>query len=106
MDNQFQIEMIEGDDYVLKLSGDLSAWGAHNFWSKMKDLLEGAVIKENQVLVDFGDLTYIHSSGIGALLQLLAYCRDKSIPIRFVNIHGSVERIFTLANVIDIFPIE
>ena len=97
--------MIEDDDFVLKLSGDLSTWGAQRFWNEMKDMLEKRDSEKKPVVVDFADLIYIHSSGIGSLLQLLEYCRNNNIPITFRNIHGSVERIFTLANVIDLFPL-
>ncbi|GEM_PF-2173926 len=105
MYDSFYIELIEGDDFVLKLSGDLNAWSAQRFWNQMKDMLDTIESEEKAVFIDFADLTYIHSSGIGALLQLLEYCRNNNIPIKFRNIQGAVERIFNLANVTDLFPL-
>jgi anti-sigma B factor antagonist len=58
-----------------------------------------------RILLNFQDVTYIDSSGIGALLNIFKETKKRSIKMFFINIHGSVKKVIELTKLDDYFPI-
>ena len=58
-----------------------------------------------RIILNFQDVTYIDSSGIGALLNIYKETKKRNIRMFFVNIHGSVKKVIELTKLDDYFPI-
>jgi len=59
----------------------------------------------SKIILNFQDVTYIDSSGIGALLNIYKETKKRNINMFFVNIHGSVKKVIELTKLDDYFPI-
>lgn len=58
-----------------------------------------------KIILNFQDVTYIDSSGIGALLNIYKETKKRNINMFFINIHGSVKKVIELTKLDDYFPI-
>ena len=89
---------------VIKLSGNLNATTSQDFRQKITDILEsGAKI----VLVDFKDVTFMDSSGLGALVLAFKTLRAADTKLALCSINEQVRILFELTNmdkVFEIFP--
>ncbi|MHC5674882.1 STAS domain-containing protein [Nostoc sp.] len=89
---------------VIKLSGNLNATSAQEFRQNITDILEiGAKI----VLVDFKDVTFMDSSGLGALVLAFKTLRAVDTKLVLCSINEQVRILFELTNmdkVFEIFP--
>ncbi|MEH2288756.1 STAS domain-containing protein [Nostoc sp.] len=89
---------------VIKLSGNLNATTSQDFRQKITDILEnGAKI----VLVDFKDVTFMDSSGLGALVLAFKTLRAADTKLVLCSINEQVRILFELTNmdkVFEIFP--
>ncbi|MHC5610415.1 MAG: STAS domain-containing protein [Nostoc sp.] len=89
---------------IIKLSGNLNATSAQEFRQNITDILEiGAKI----VLVDFKDVTFMDSSGLGALVLAFKTLRAVDTKLVLCSINEQVRILFELTNmdkVFEIFP--
>ncbi|MEH2025864.1 STAS domain-containing protein [Nostoc sp.] len=89
---------------VIKLSGNLNATTSQDFRQNITEILEsGAKI----VLVDFKDVTFMDSSGLGALVLAFKTLRAADIKLALCSINEQVRILFELTNmdkVFEIFP--
>ncbi len=89
---------------VIKLSGNLNATSAQEFRQNITDILE---IGTKIVLVDFKDVTFMDSSGLGALVLAFKTLRAADTKLVLCSINEQVRILFELTNmdkVFEIFP--
>lgn len=89
---------------VIKLKGNLNATTSQEFRQNITDILvNGAKI----VLVDFQDVTFMDSSGLGALVLAFKSLRAADTQLVLCSINEQVRILFELTNmdkVFEIFP--
>ncbi|MEH2196288.1 MAG: STAS domain-containing protein [Nostoc sp.] len=89
---------------VIKLKGNLNATTSQEFRQNITEILEiGAKI----VLVDFKDVTFMDSSGLGALVLAFKTLRAADTKLVLCSINEQVRILFELTNmdkVFEIFP--
>ncbi|MEH2244011.1 STAS domain-containing protein [Nostoc sp.] len=89
---------------VIKLRGNLNATTSQEFRQNITDILiNGAKI----VLVDFQDVTFMDSSGLGALVLAFKTLRAADTQLVLCSINEQVRILFELTNmdkVFEIFP--
>ena len=89
---------------VIKLTGNLNATTSQDFRQNITNILEtGAKI----VLVDFKDVTFMDSSGLGALVLAFKTLRAADSKLVICSISEQVRILFELTNmdkVFEIFP--
>jgi anti-anti-sigma factor len=54
------------------------------------------------VYVDFSEVPYLDSSGIGALIRIIQLSKTKKINLKFRGIAGTVRKVLRLSNVLSI----
>jgi anti-anti-sigma factor len=92
---QFEITPLSWD-YGLRVSGELDLMSARELASALAEL-----DREEEIVLDLGELTFIDSMGMYALLS---YARtfDRSRPLVVANPPPAVLRLFELASVKDV----
>ncbi|MDZ7969653.1 MAG: STAS domain-containing protein [Nostoc sp. DedSLP03] len=89
---------------VIKLSGNLNSTNSQEFRQNITQFIEnGAKI----VLVDFQDVTFMDSSGLGALVLAFKTLKAADIKLVLCSINEQVRILFELTNmdkVFEIFP--
>ncbi|MEH1792280.1 MULTISPECIES: STAS domain-containing protein [unclassified Nostoc] len=89
---------------VIKLNGNLNATTSQEFRQNITDVLEGGA---RIVLVDFKDVTFMDSSGLGALVLAFKTLRAADTKLVLCSINEQVRILFELTNmdkVFEIFP--
>ncbi|MBD2415367.1 MAG: STAS domain-containing protein [Desmonostoc geniculatum HA4340-LM1] len=87
---------------VIKLSGNLNATTSQEFRQSITKIIEVGV---KFVLLDFQDVTFMDSSGLGALVLAFKTLRAADIKLVICSINEQVRILFELTNMDKIFEI-
>ena len=93
---------ISGANAAVKLSGQLTFPDAKKF-KEIIDLANNDTIKS--IGLDFVDITFIDSSGLGMLLLLRDECKIHSKSLIIHSPQGQVDKIFRISKFYDLFTI-
>ena len=88
--------------YILDINGELDFLNSFKF----KDLIN-SIIQENvnNVIIDFQNLSFIDSSGIGALINTSFKFDSPDKSLWLVNFHGQAEKTINLTRLNEYFSI-
>ncbi len=103
--SQFEIgapQIVQDGARLFKLSGDLDTKGA----LVIEDLIE-QLIEDNwmKVILDFNEVAFVSSAGVGVLLGLVSTIREKGGEVYFTNLSPKVRSVFGLLNLDDYFKV-
>jgi anti-anti-sigma factor len=56
-------------------------------------------------VIDIAGVTKLDTSGIAALLEVLALARQKSVKLRLVGVHGQPSMLVELTNLAEVFSV-
>lgn len=87
---------------VIKLCGILSHVQAKQFRQEISDLVEAGAI---EILVDFEQVTFMDSSGLGALVSVLKTIRAANGSLSLCSLRQEVKMLLELADVAQFFAI-
>lgn len=87
---------------VVEIEGEIDLFHANKLKQFVTELLENNV---NRVILNMQAVTYIDSSGIGALLHIFSEAKKRKRYMFFSNIHGSVKKVIELTKLTGYFPI-
>ncbi|MFN6562132.1 MAG: STAS domain-containing protein [Nostoc sp. ChiSLP01] len=87
---------------VIKLSGSLNSTTSQEFRQNITKIIEVGV---KTVLLDFQDVTFMDSSGLGALVLAFKTLRAADIQLVICSINEQVRILFELTNMDKIFEI-
>lgn len=93
---------ISGSLASVKLSGQLTFVEAKKF-KEILDIANNEKIKS--ITVDFFNITFIDSSGMGMLLLLRDECKKNAIALSLSSPQGQVEKIFRISKFYELFTI-
>lgn len=88
---------------VVAVEGDIDLYSApdlHRSWLEHASHAGAA-----PWVIDLSKASYLDSSGIGVLMQILADSRDKKIPFRLCNVHGMIDKLLRLSRMNAVLPI-
>ncbi|MBM9546765.1 STAS domain-containing protein [Leptospira sp. 201903074] len=100
---QYEIKR-ENEKAIVLLNGSLSLRDSPQFRTDLKALIETPEIQE--LVLDFKNLSYLDSSGIGILLHSYSWTKEKKKEVRIIHLSAEVRTIFTVANLLDIFQLK
>ncbi len=99
-----KIEIKKNKNYdVLKIEGAVMMGDSKEIFVKAleKELME----KAKCVLIDFSDVNYIDSNGIGELVGYIEKFRELGSQLAMINPSKRIIELFKLTQLIDVFPI-
>ncbi len=91
-----------GDIVILDISGEIDLYNA----PEIKDII-GSLIdqKKYNVIINLKEVTYIDSSGIGALISSLSNLKKYQGGLKIINVFASVKKVFELTKLTSFFDI-
>ena len=101
-----KINMQESEDlkyWILQPEGDLDAFSSPLFQEKV---LSQFVRDKKNIHLDGERLTYIDSTGLGALIGIYKKLKDENCNLILKNINSTVKKLFTITELDQIFTIE
>lgn len=87
---------------VIKPCGILGQTQAKQFRQEVSDLLDAGVI---EILIDFGQVTFMDSAGLGALINVLKTVRAADRVLSLCSLRQEVKMLLELADVVQFFTI-
>jgi Ca-activated chloride channel family protein len=84
----------------MPLSGQLDLYRCPDLKAEIKRHIDNGY---RYLVFDLTDLTYIDSSGIGALIQVSNWMKKRGGVMILVNTQGSVEKIFQMSKLDEFF---
>jgi len=95
-------EKIENGSYLITLHGYLDTSGSLLMEDLLNNLLQRNIKK---VVLDFIDVSFISSAGVGILIGMVSSIREEGGEIKFKNITPKIRSVFRLLNLEDFFDI-
>lgn len=92
---------IEQEHYEMKLSGEVDIYTV----DQLKDAIDNNMRQDfKNIVFDFGDLGYIDSTGIGALIGIKG--KYKGTDVKIINLRSNIKRLFEITGIMKIFSVE
>jgi len=87
---------------LVSLAGELDEHSAEYARVKLDKLFAESDFK--QIVIDFKELAFMDSSGVGMLIGRYKKMADKKVPIYLANPNNQMERIFKMSGLYKIMP--
>lgn len=99
-----QIEVKEEKDKVtlIEISGEIDLYNAPDIKENIQKLVEAQKFK---IVLDMQGVSYIDSSGIGAMISALSGLKRHKGGLKLANLHGPVKKVFELTKLNSFFEI-
>jgi anti-anti-sigma factor len=98
-----QRQQLADERSVLRLSGELDLYAVSSFQQEWQAVLADGC---RELFVDLGDLQFIDSAGLAALLILYRDALARSCSLVLVDELGRQERLFALTHLESILPLQ
>lgn len=86
------------DEIIVRFSGEIDMLSIKS----MKDSLFELSDKKKNIIIDFKNLDYLDSTGIGILLTLNRMQQDNDCTLKLTNVPEKIENILRLSSLNDI----
>ena len=86
---------------VVRAAGDIDIAAAEEFLEVVRDVLSRCTAVE----IDLGHVTFIDSSGLGALVRLRKEADANEISLCLTNVSAATDRLLRLTGLIEFFDI-
>jgi anti-anti-sigma factor len=90
-----------GDKLVLRVAGRIDAENAAAFESQCESCIAEGFTR---IVMDLGDLTYVSSLGLGAIVRVAKQLRDQGGEVRICCLTGLVRQLFEITRLNHVFP--
>ncbi len=92
----------KGEVVILDISGEIDLYNA----PEIKDIVNKLIDqKKYNVIINLKEVTYIDSSGIGALISSLSNLKKYQGGLKIINVFASVKKVFELTKLTSFFEI-
>ena len=92
----------KGEVVILDISGEIDLYNAPEIKDIVNKLIEQ---KKYNVIINLKEVTYIDSSGIGALISSLSNLKKYQGGLKIINVFASVKKVFELTKLTSFFEI-
>ena len=92
----------KGEIVILDISGEIDLYNAPEIKDIINKLIEQ---KKYNVIINLKEVTYIDSSGIGALISSLSNLKKYQGGLKIINVFASVKKVFELTKLTSFFEI-
>ncbi|MDY6934054.1 MAG: STAS domain-containing protein [Spirochaetota bacterium] len=92
----------KGDIVILNIFGEIDLYNA----PEIKDIINKLIQEQKyNVIIDLAKVSYIDSSGIGALISSLSNLKKYQGGLKIINVYASVRKVFELTKLTSFFEI-
>ena len=94
----------ETDDFtVVEVNGEVDIYTTKDFKKQLYNIIENS---NKNIKIDFKNLTYIDSSGLGILVGALKKLKKDNRELFLMNLKSNILKLFSITNLDKVFIIE
>ena len=86
-------------ELVVVVRGDLDLYASVAFANEMMNQFQAGATR---IVLDLGDVRYLDSSGVGALIRLLQKARSLGGELRVARLSGTPLRVLEMSNILSL----
>ncbi|MBV6622133.1 MAG: anti-sigma factor antagonist [Rivularia sp. (in: Bacteria)] len=105
IEGNFPVKLLSEDTVRVQVSPRLSVLEALNFKQICEELI-AANPTPKKIIIDFGQTSFMDSSGLGALVSNFKTAQEKGIKLVLQNVTPQVMAVLNLTGLVDVFTIE
>jgi len=90
---------VEAGETVVVCRGRLAAGATERFRCEMK----GHAASAKRLVLDLGEVTFMDSSGLGAVMAVYVSARSSGCELRIINLTKQVRELFRMTRVLTLF---
>ena len=102
MDIQY-LENSSMKSLLAKISGDCDMYSAQEFYKGISAKIESGY---HNLFLDFSDVIYLDSSGVGVIIKIIRQSKDKKINLKFRGITGTPRKVLKMSNILNLITEE
>lgn len=87
---------------ILDIQGEIDLYNAPEIKDTMQKLIEA---EKYSIIINLEQVSYIDSSGIGALISGLSNLKKYQGSLKIINVYASVKKVFELTKLTSFFEI-
>jgi len=87
---------------IIKISGDIDAYHSPKLKEQMEEVVKGDL---KMIILDFSEVPYIDSAGLGTLVSILRDTRNYQKELKIAGLRKNIKRIFEMTRLDNIFKI-
>ncbi len=95
-----EIIEIEGKPPVISLYGELDIYASQEFKNDSLNLLKTT---QDDIYLDFTNLDYIDSTGLGALISILKEANESDRDIYLIEVNERIRKLFKITQLEEMF---
>jgi anti-anti-sigma factor len=88
-------------DVRLSCRGRLVAGYTDEFYQSVRRFIPGS----KRIVLDFNDLTYMDSSGLGAVIHIYVSARSAGCEVQLDNLSKGIRKILSMTNLLSFFTV-
>ena len=96
-DLKMKVETPDKSLTVLRLNGEFENMAVINAKDELFGHLNAA--KTSDFILDFAEISYIDSAGVGTLLEMAKTAKDKGVKFGLVNVQDPVKKVLLITKV-------
>lgn len=93
---------MSGNVHIIDVKGDLDLYNSHKLKESVNELVAWKI---GGLILNFEQVDYIDSSGVGVLIYSNSLLKSNQTPFHIIQVHGSVRRVIELTKLIGFLPI-
>jgi anti-sigma B factor antagonist len=95
-----RLETVKSSEEILvRCSGRIDSASSSNFQSTIRALIPGT----KRIVIDLTDVSYMDSSGLGAIVGLYLSARRQECELKLINLNARLQQLFRLTKLANIF---
>lgn len=93
---------VEKKDGIFYLAGEFDIFHASDVQSTIMDNYDG----KSDMILDFGGVTFMDSTGLGILISILKELEDEDKKIKIQNVSKRIKKVFVITELDKVFGID
>lgn len=91
-----------GDVVILDIKGEIDLYNT----PELRQAIENQISRgKNKIIINLADVSYIDSSGIGALISAASTLKKYNGSLKITNLYGAVRKVFELTKLTSFFEV-
>ena len=93
----------DGKSLFIRVSGDCDLYSFRDFFNRIAVKITNGCSK---AILDFTGVSYLDSSGVGAIIRIIRLAKEKQIVLKWRGIRGTPRKVLEMSNILPLITEE